>query len=172
MIEKIELWLNIIHYCIYKTDYKLHLISNKLNPFLLLGKIPAVKKKLKEQGTSLKEVGNKVWTDRRYGFGIMISGGALAIILFFMVFGLFLALNSQLQHPISFSWQPFVVCMGLAYAICHFFVFQKDKYIRYFKKFDSWKIGEKWRYGLLSFAFIVAVIALFIVIFRFLPSLS
>ncbi len=49
MIGKIELWLNIVHYCIYKVDYRLHMLSNKLNPFLLLGKIPAVKKKYEEQ---------------------------------------------------------------------------------------------------------------------------
>lgn len=78
-MEKIELWLNIMHYCLYKVNYKLHLLSNKLNPFLLLGKIPAVKRKFEEQGTSQEEVVNKIWGDKRYGFGIMISGGGLAI---------------------------------------------------------------------------------------------
>lgn len=88
-MEKIELWLNIMHYCLYKVNYKLHLLSNKLNPFLLLGKIPAVKRKFEEQGTSQEEVVNKIWGDKRYGFGIMISGGGLAIIVFFYNLGYF-----------------------------------------------------------------------------------
>jgi hypothetical protein len=133
-----------------------------LNPFLLLGKIPAMKRKFEEQGTTQEEVVNKVWGNRRYGFGIMISGGGLAILLFFMVWTIFLVLNSRLKHPINFSWLPFAICMGLAYTICHFSVFQKDRYIRYFKKFDKWTRQEKWKYGLLSFAFIVGVIALWI----------
>ena len=77
MIGKLELWLNIVHYCFNKLDYKLHLLSNKLNPFLLIGKIPAVKRKFEEQGTSQIEVVNKVWGDKRYGFSIMLSGGFL-----------------------------------------------------------------------------------------------
>lgn len=170
MVEKIELWLNIVHYCIHKLDYKLHKLSNKLNPFLLIGEIPAIKKKFEEQGTSQKEVVNKVWADKRYGFGIMISGGGLAIILFLMVWVVFLILNSLLKNPINFSWLPFAICMGLAYTICHFLVFQRDKYIGYFRKFDKWSKQQKWRYCLLSFAFIVGVIILFIYSFRFLPK--
>ncbi|WP_158860700.1 hypothetical protein [Lunatibacter salilacus] len=80
--EKIELWLNIVHYCIYRAENRRYTFFNKLNPFLLLGKIPAVKRKFEEQGTSHKEVVNKIWMDRRYGFGIMISGGGLVIIFF------------------------------------------------------------------------------------------
>ena len=36
-----ELFINIIHYCIYKADYKMYLLSNKLNSFVLIG-IPAI----------------------------------------------------------------------------------------------------------------------------------
>lgn len=170
MIGKIELWLNIVHYCIYRVDYKLHLLSNKLNPFLLLGKIPGVKRKFEEQGTSQEEVVNKVWGDKRYGFGIMISGGGLAIIVFFIIWTVFLLANSLLKRPMDFSWIPFTICMGLAYGICHFTVFQHDKYIGYFRKFDKWTKQEKWKYGLVSLASIIAVIALFIYSFRFIPK--
>ncbi len=168
-MRTIALFLNIIHYCIYKLDYKIHLLSNKLNPFFILGKISIVRRRLEEQDTNLEKVVNKVWGDRRYGFGIMISGGVLAIIIFFIVWTIFLVLNSLLKQPIKFSWPPFAICMGLAYVICHFSVFQKDKYIRYFKKFDKWTRREKWKYGLSSFAFIVGAIVLWLYSFRFLP---
>ena len=165
-----ELWLNIVHYCFYKLDYKLHLLSNKLNPFLLIGKIPAVKRKFEEKGTSQVEVVNKVWGDKRYGFGVMISGGALAISIFLMILSVSLLVNSLLNYPVNLSWQPFSLCMGLAYGICHFLVFQKDKYIKYFKKFDKWTKQEKWKYSLGSLAFVVTVIVLFIYSFRFIPK--
>lgn len=170
MIKNIELWLNIVHYCIYKADYRLHLLSNKLNPFLLVGKIPAVKRKLEEQGTSLKEVGNKVWTDKRYGFGIMISGGGLVIIVFLMIFSVNEITNGLLNYPIKLSWrQLFVICSVLSYIICHITVFQKDKYISYFKQFDKKSRQEKRKYGLLSLAFVVGAFALWIYSFRFIP---
>jgi hypothetical protein len=169
MIAKIELWLNIVHYCIYRVFYRLHLLSNKLNPFLLLGKIPAVKSKFEEQGATQEEVVNKVWGNRSYGFGVMISGGGLAIILFFMVWTTFLMLNSLLKYPVNFLWPPFAICMGFAYAICHFLVFKNDRYIKHFKKFDKWTSQEKWKYGLLSFTFVVGVVVLWLYSFHFLP---
>lgn len=171
MIKRIELWLNIVHYCYYKLDYRLHLLSNKLNPFLLIGKIPAVKRKFEEQGTSQEEVVNKVWGDKRYGFSIMISGGALVISVFLVILSVSLMINSLMEYPVSLSWQPFAICMGIAYALCHFLVFQKDKYIRYFKKFDKWTKQEKRKYALLSFLFVVGAAALWIYSFRFIPKL-
>lgn len=169
-MEKIETWLNIIHYCLYRADSRRHLLSNKLNPFVLIGRVPAVKRKFEEQGTTHLDVVNKIWTDKRYGFSIMISGGGLVISLSLIVLAVFDILNSLLKHPVAFSWQPFVICMVLAFAICHFTVFREDKYLKYFKQFDKWTRQEKWKYGLLSFAFIVGSVALWLYSFRFLPK--
>ena len=169
MFMKIEILLNIIHYCMYKLEYKLHLLFNKINPFILLGKIPAVKKKFEEQGTTHLEVVNKIWGDKRYGFSIMISGGALVITLFLMILSVFDILNSLLKYPIKSSWLPFAICVGLAYTICHFTVFKEDKYIRYFKQFEKWSKKDKWKYGVLSFAFVAGSVILWIYSFRFLP---
>ncbi|WP_188462683.1 hypothetical protein [Marivirga lumbricoides] len=171
MIKKIELWLNIFHYCLYKAEYKRHMFTNKLNPFVLLGRLPVVKRKFEEQGTTLLDTTNKIWTDKRFGFGIMISGAGLVIFLFLIILSIFDISNGILKHPINFSWQPFVICILLAYLICHYLVFIGDKYIKYFKKFDKWTRKEKWKYSLLSLAIIIAVIALFIYSFRFLPKL-
>ncbi|WP_162417761.1 hypothetical protein [Cyclobacterium roseum] len=170
-MEKIELWLNIVHYCIYKLDYRLHLLSNKINPFILLGKIPAVEKNFKDQGSSLKEFGNKFWTDRRYGFGIMISGATLTMLIFFMIWVIFLVVNRLLSYPFKFTWHPFVFCLILAYSICHLFVFQNEKYIKYFKKFDKRSKQEKRKYGFLSLAFVAGTIVLVFLSFRILPPL-
>jgi hypothetical protein len=169
MTEKIELWLNIVHYCIYRADYRLHLLSNRLNPFLLLGKIPALKRKFEEQGTTQEEVVNTAWGNRRYGFGVMISGGGIVIILSFLTWGLVSAVASLLD--IYFYIKPgHLIIYGLfSYLICHFTIFKKDKYIKYFKRFDKWSRDDKWKYCLLSLTFIICVIALWIYSFQFLP---
>lgn len=165
-----ELFFNIIHYCLYKADSKRHLLSNKINPFVLIGKLPAVKKKFEEQGTSLLGVTNKIWGDKRYGFSIMISGGGLVIALFLLILALFDILNSSFLFPIKSSEFPFLICALLAYTTCHFTVFKGDKYLRYFKRFEKWSKAEKWKYGLLTFAFVVGSIFFWLYSFRFLPK--
>lgn len=171
ILKKIELWLNIVHYCIYRLEKKRYLLFNKLNPFMLLGKIPTVKRKFEGEGTSHEEVVNKIWTHQRYGFGIMISGGVLVILVFVILLAIFDMLNGLLKNPILFSLLPFVVCMVFAYLICHITVFQKDKYISYFKQFDKKSKKEKWKYGLVSLAFVVGTVSLWIYSFRFIPVL-
>jgi hypothetical protein len=145
------------------------MLSNKVNPFLLLGKIPAVKKKFEEQGTTLLDTGNMLWTDKRFGFGITYSGGGLAIMVSLIIWSIFLFFNSILINPIKTVKEPFLICTALAYIICHYTVFKNDKYIPYFKQFEKWSKQEKLKYGLLSFSFIVGTITLFIYSFRFLP---
>jgi hypothetical protein len=108
---------------LYKADSKRHLLSNKLNPFVLIGKIPAVKKKLEEQGTSLLGVTKKIWGDRRYGFSIMISGGGLVIAVFLIILAVFDIFNGVLPIPIKSSGLPFLFCILIAYRICHYTVF-------------------------------------------------
>lgn len=164
-----ELFFNIIHYCLYKADSKRHLLSNKLNPFVFIGKIPAVKKKFEEQGTSLLGVTNKVWGDKRYGFSIMISGGALVVSLSFLIWGI--TTTTASLFDIYFYVKPVhVIVYGVtSYAICHFTVFKGDKYLRYFKRFEKWSKADKWKYSLLTFAFVVGSIFFWLYSFRFLP---
>jgi len=175
MIKRIELWLNVIHYFIYKVDYKLHTLFNKVNPSILLGKIPAIKRKLEKQGTSPEEtmaVVDKIWTDRRFGVGIMVSGGGVVIVVFLLFLAVFDMANSLLKYPLEFSWKPFIVLMVIAYTLCYITIFQKDKYLDYFKKFDQWSKQKKRRYGLYSLTFVIGVVILWIYSFRFLPPLS
>lgn len=172
MIKRVEIFFNIVHYCLYKLDYKLHLLSNKINPFVLLGTIPAVKRKFKEQGTTLKEVVNKIWGDKRYGFSIMISGGAFAVIILMIIWTVFLILNNLLNQPIRYLILPFSICCGLAYLISHFIIFRKDKYLIYFKQFDKRPYNQKIKYAIVSFAFIIGTFILFVFSFNLLPKQS
>ncbi|MFN4769956.1 MAG: hypothetical protein ACK5JL_07985 [Candidatus Kapaibacterium sp.] len=164
-----EKFFNIIHYCLYKTHYKMHLLANKLNPFILLGRIPASKRKFQEQGTTLTEVVNKIWGDERYGFSIMISGGGLVASVSFLIWGATATLSSLFDF--YFYVKPVhVIAYALAsYTTCHFTVFKGDKYLLYFRQFDKWSKTAQWKYGLLTFAFIAGSYILWLYSFRFLP---
>jgi hypothetical protein len=171
MINKIELWLNIVHYCIYKADYKLHMLSNKINPFVLIGKITAVKRKFEEQGTTHLDAANKIWTDKRFGFGVMISGGVLPSLLFFFFWAIFTIISGILGYQFKVDFYHLFFFLVPAILLSYPLVLKDARYIKYFKNFDKWSKIEKWKYSLLSLAFIITVIALFVYSFRFIPKL-
>jgi hypothetical protein len=149
----------------------MHLLANKLNPFVLLGRIPASKRKFEEQGTTLTEVVNKLWGDKRYGFSIMISGGGLVIILSFLTWGI--TTTTASLFCIYFYVKPVhVIFYGVfSYLICHYSVFKGDKYLKYFRQFEKWTIAKKCKYSLLTFAFVAGSIIFWLYSFRFLPKL-
>gem|GEM_PF-2049840 len=165
-----ELWLNIVHYCIYKVDCWVHKVINKLNPLVLIGRIPAIKRKFEEQGTTHQDVVNKVWTDRRFGFGIMVSGGAIVVGLTFLIWGGISTVLGLLE--VYFLVKPVYVTSYalMSFLICHFLVFRQEKYVRYFKMLDEKSKGEKWAYTLLSLLFIMGSVILWLFSFRFFPN--
>jgi uncharacterized protein YacL len=165
-----ELFFNIIHYCFYKADCRMHYLLNKINPFVLIGRMPAIKKNLEKQGTNLLDISNKLWEDKRYGVSIMLSGGGLVIALFLIILAVFDILNGVSLNPIKSSGLPFLFCAFLAYIICHYTVFKGEKYLRYFKNFEKWSKAEKWKYGLITFFYVAGCIILWIFSFRFLPK--
>lgn len=168
MVEKVEFWLNVVHYCLFLAANRLHIFSNKVNPFILLGRIPAIKRRLDEQKTSLTEITNKIWLDERFGYNIMISGGALAILVFILIWTSFLFFNYLLSFPIPFSWVPFASCLLVAYAICQVLVFRRDKYLWYFKRFREWGKADKRKYAFVAILFTISCCILFVASFRFL----
>lgn len=171
MYKIIEISLNIIHYCMYKAYYRLHSFFNKLNPFMLLGHIPSVRKKFEEQGTTHLEVVNKIWADKRYGFLITISGGCLVVVLFLIIIAIFDILNSIFQYPIRSFEFSFLLCALSAYMICNLTVFKRDQYLIYFTRYGKWTKQQKWKYGFFSVVFVIGSLILFIYSFKFLPKL-
>ncbi len=168
-LKTIETYLNIVHYCLYRADYRFHMLSNKVNPFMLLGKIPAVRRKFEEQGTTHSDVVNKIWTEKRFGFGIMVSGAGIVIIVAFMVWGLVSTLAGL--NGIYFYVKPVQVILygAFAYLSCYCAVFKKDKYIVYFEHFEQWSENEKWKYGVLSLVSVAISLMLWLYSFRFTP---
>jgi hypothetical protein len=161
-----ENYLNILHYCIYKFEYKLHLISNKLNPILWIYKLPYLKRKFEEKGISdVEKEFNKAFANKENGLSIMVSGGAIIGIVFFLILSLVILLKRLFNMDLALEISHFVFIAVLSIILCYFFIFKNDKYLAYFKKYENWSRTERLKYGWISLTTISLVIILFFISF-------
>lgn len=160
-MKKIKDYLNILHFCFYKANYRLHLLSNKINPFHLIHKIPFQKRRYEKLGIDPIEHINQMYKNKHYGMSMTIAGGILLSVLFFFFWGLINLLFGESEGLVSLTTPHIFISLLLSVAICFFFVFKKDMYIKYFDKYEKWTKVEKRKYCWLTFASVVAVFLLF-----------
>jgi hypothetical protein len=157
----VENSLNILHYCIYRVHYNLHLLFNKINPLRLIHKLPFQKRRYEELGIDIDKEINKAFGDKRYGLSTIVAGGAIVSILFLLMMALVFLTIKAAGSNLKLSPIHFVLAGLLSWIVCHFIVFKGDKYIRYFKAYDKWTRKEKTKYGWASFLFTVTAVVLF-----------
>ena len=156
--------LNILHYCIYLVDCKLHFLSNKINPLLHLYKLPFFKRRFKKLGVENPiEAYNDVFADKYYGFNIMTSGGIIMAVIAIFFVSLYSILRNELYNDYILSINHYIFFSLISSLICYLLVFKKDKYLIYFEKYETWTRAEKRKYVLLSFGVIMGVIIFFFV---------
>jgi hypothetical protein len=156
-----ENYLNILHYFVYKAHYKSHVLFNKLNPFRLIHKLPFQKRRYEELGIDIDQEVNKAFGDKDGGLSVMVSGGVIVGIVFFLILSLVIILKRTLKIDLTLEMGHFIFIAVLAIIPCYFWVFKKDKYLAYFRKYESWSRTERMKYGWISVAFILFVILLF-----------
>jgi hypothetical protein len=164
-MKTIEFYLNIVHFCYYKAHYKLHLLTNKVNPFRLIAEIPIVKRRHKKMGiiNFQKKVDN-IFGDKIFGLSTTVAGGFLFALLFVFFFGVFGLLRKLFTEDVLETIH--FIIFGISSAIlCYIFVFKKDKYIKYFDKFEKWDKEEKRKYNWFTFAITIIVFCLWILSF-------
>ena len=159
-MKRIENYLNVLHFCFYRAHYKLHLFANKINPFLLIHKLPFQKRRYEELGIDIYKELDKAFGNKEYGISMTVAGGAMLGILFFFFLAALNILLKLLSGNITLSALHFIFCGILTVALSYFFVFKKDKYLSYFEQFEEWGKADKIKYGLLSFAFVLLVFLL------------
>ena len=155
--------LNILHYSLYLIENKLHSLFNKINPALLLFKIPSVKKRMKDKEgiENPTEWYDDFWTDKKNGFSLWFIGGWLIGIVFLVFIGLGIITIKILSPELTLSKYFFISSGIISYLICYFSVFKNDQYLKYFKEFENWTTNEKRIKTFTSIAFILSVIVLF-----------
>ena len=156
-----EKLLNIIHYCFYLIDIKLHFLSNYINPFRLLYRIPFIKKRDERLGVNRDEILNNTFTNKDFGISIFISGGVLVTVIFLLLFSFSNITIRLLNFNYVFDKPVFIALGILSFLLCFIFVFRKDRYLKYFQKFEKWEKSEKRRNIIISILFVVVIILLF-----------
>jgi hypothetical protein len=167
--NKMEKYLNTLHYCIYLFFYKLHLLVNKINPTFLLLKLPSIKKKYKKKGINPYKEFNKSYNDEANGINTIYSGGILGGSLSVLLFSLSIAvsrlfgLNEDFINKITYI----IALVIIPYLLCYLMVFKKDKYLSYFTTYKNWSKKERRMYFFLTFAYFFGIIFLFFGVFLF-----
>ena len=157
-----ENYLNILHYCIYRFEYNLHLLSNKLNPILWIYKLPFFKRKFEGKGISdIEKEFNKAFANKENGLSIMVSGGVIIAIVFFLLLSLVILFKRLFSIDLTLEISHFAFIAILSIIPCYLWVFKKDKYLAYFKKYEKWSRTERIKYGVISSFFILLVILFF-----------
>lgn len=161
-MKKIELSLNILHYCIYSIHYKLHLLTNKVNPFTLIQKLPFLKRRYAELGIDdVQAEINKAFSDQRFGISVTVAGGLLVGTMFLLIMGTAQLAIRLMNLHIVFTAPYFIVFILIPSTACYFYVFKNDKYLKYFKEFETWPKAERRKNIYLSIGFIILVICIF-----------
>ena len=172
IVKRIEIGLNILHYVLYRFDRRLHLWSNRINPAMLLGRIPRIKQNLQKQNTTLDEVTNTIWMDEKHGLGMIIVGVYIIFTLTFIIWILFLIVNKLIFPNGFFSIRTlFFSCVLVSYILIHFLVWRKNKYLHYFEEFKKWTKKEKRKYKLYCGLFIAFSMVCLVLSFKLLPKL-
>ncbi|PWI28845.1 hypothetical protein DI383_14630 [Flavobacteriaceae bacterium LYZ1037] len=155
--------LNILHFCLYLIERKIHFLFNKINPALLLYKIPAVKRRMKTKYgiENTKEYLDDFWTNQKNGLSLNFIGGWLIGLIFIILISLTIITLKVFEFKFDLPKYVFIVFGIISYVICHFTTFKDDIYLKYFKEFNTWSITKKRINVLMSIGFILLVIALF-----------
>ena len=155
--------LNILHFSLYLIETKLHSLFNKINPALLLFKIPSVKKRMKENEgiENPTEWYDNFWTDKKNGLGLWFIGGWLIGIVALTFIGLGIIAIKIITPQLVLNEYFFISSGIISYLICYFLVFKNGLYLKYFKEFENWTKSEKRKNMLTSIGFMLAVMFVF-----------
>jgi hypothetical protein len=145
-----ERFWNIVHYFIYRAQYKFYLFLHKINPAFHLLKARSLKAGI----TDPEEQFNKIWTkpvSEFWSWGFIFG---LVLIIFIGIANLYSAVikeyNLQGYHIIIFSI--------LSVIINHLLLFRHDKYLKYFKEFDKMQKAERTKWAWISFMVVLGII--------------
>jgi hypothetical protein len=141
--------------------YKLHLLINKINPFRLLHKLPFQKRKYQQLGIDIDEEINKLFGNKEYGLSIIFSGGLVILVVFILLFSLSNIIIKILNLNVVLNGYFITFIAVFSSIICHYLIFQKNKYLEYFKEYGTWKRKDLIKNVCISFGFFIGVILLF-----------
>ena len=164
-MKKIELIWNIVYYFVWKFDYKAHLFFNKINPFMLLHKLPFQRRMYERKGINIYNEINYAFKNPRYGLSIMRSGSFMFILSMLIGLEVFCIIQSIYAKK-YLSTYVFIISALPFIVFTYFLLIYKDKYLIYFKEFEVKSKAWKTKWGFISFGIVLTIILLVFICFK------
>ncbi len=159
MIERVY---NIILWRIFSFLRGTTKLLDGINPFRWLLQIPFIKKFYIKRGSSVEQIeaaADHVTNDPVLGSSILFANRFMMLTLFFWL----LNCNMLVFHHIG--RRPIVPIIWIVDALLIFlahwyFVWRKDKYLKYFKEFERQPLLWRIKWGIISLLFVITPIIL------------
>lgn len=141
-----ERFWNIVHYFVYKFDYKLHLIFNKINPVYYFYKLPFAKKHFEKMGIDPVVEVNKAFKRPEVGISSIRAGGFMYILIFLVCFGLVNSFSEITQQGINLKLYHFIIFIVISLLVNQLLLFRGKRYLIYFDEFEKMpkRLKRKW----------------------------
>lgn len=170
-MKRIEWFWNMVYYNLYRFDIRLSRLFNYINPFYWFNKIPAIKKHHAKHGVSdMNEFINQTFNDPKSGISSLRAGSFMGVLLVFVGIGLINVFETIIGRSVSDDVCKdslhfiiyIVVLLVPTILINNYFLFKKNKYLNYFKEFETMSDNRKRVYSWLTFFVVVLVFSFLI----------
>jgi len=148
---------NFVHYYAYISDYKLHLLFNRINPILYLYKLPFAKKHFEKMKIDPVIELNRTFQRPDIGISSIRSSGLMYILVFLLCCGLGNLYIGVYRIKFHVSIYPFILAIAISLIVNYYLLFRHKKYLHYFKEFEKMESSDKKRWSLLSLGVILGI---------------
>ncbi len=165
-MKKIEWFWSMVYYNVYRFDSKCRKLFNYLNPFYLLNNIPAVKRYHSKNGVDdMNKFANRLLSNPKTGMSSIWAGSFMGGLLVAIGYSFFNILQKILGRSLietvwkdSFHFVIYLIILTAPSAIINWYLlFRKDKYLNYFKEFETMSNKKKSVYGWLTLLVVVLI---------------
>jgi len=157
-----ERFWNIVHYFVYRGVYKFYLLSNKINPFKLIHRLPYLKRLYEKQGINIRNSIDEAFKRPDIGLSSIWAGAIMYVLVLLICFGLVNYYSGIMRLDFTLKLSHFLVLLSIPFVINHFLLFKQNKYLAYFKEFEIIPKEEKKKWAWLSFLIIIGILLFFI----------
>ncbi len=157
-----ERFWNIVHYFVYRLDYKFHLLFNKINPVYYFYKLPFAKRHFEKMGIDPVMEANKAFKHPDFGISSIRAGGFMYILIFLLCLGVANLLSGITQQSLNLRLYHFIIFIVISIILNQILLFRNKKYLIYFKEFDVMpkELKKLWAWislGVILFFFFFAI---------------
>jgi virulence family protein len=152
-----KIW-NYTFYFVYRTDYKLHLLFNKINPFRLLFKLPHSKRQFAKLKVDPMEAVNEAFKRPDIGISSIRATGAMYVMFFFICLSLINMICASLHIVYYLKLSHLFILIAIALITNYFLLFRHDKYLAYFKDVEKMSKPKKKKWAIISLIVVSGIV--------------